>query len=216
MKKRLKDKRPIVVTGWTPHWMFTKFDLKFLDDPKNVYGDAEDIHTIVRKGLKKDMPSAYAVLDNFNWTPEEMSKVMLEVNDGADPEEAAKKWVKNNPDKVAEWTKGVQKVNGDKIKLTYVAWDSEIASTNVVAEVLRSVGYKPTIQAMEIQPMWASVATGAADGMVAAWLPNTAGVYYKDYKSDIEDLGINLKGAKVGLAVPTYMKNINSIEDLKK
>ncbi|EIA21116.1 glycine betaine/L-proline ABC transporter substrate-binding protein [Listeria fleischmannii 1991] len=216
LEKAIKDKRPIVVTGWTPHWMFTKFDLKFLDDPKNVYGDAEDIHTIVRKGLKKDMPSAYAVLDNFNWTPEEMSKVMLEVNDGADPEEAAKKWVKNNPDKVAEWTKGVQKVNGDKIKLTYVAWDSEIASTNVVAEVLRSVGYKPTIQAMEIQPMWASVATGAADGMVAAWLPNTAGVYYKDYKSDIEDLGINLKGAKVGLAVPTYMKNINSIEDLKK
>ncbi|SQC66387.1 Glycine betaine-binding protein precursor [Listeria fleischmannii subsp. fleischmannii] len=215
LEKAIKDKRPIVVTGWTPHWMFTKFDLKFLDDPKNVYGDAEDIHTIVRKGLKKDMPSAYAVLDNFNWTPEEMSKVMLEVNDGADPEEAAKKWVKNNPDKVAEWTKGVQKVNGDKIKLTYVAWDSEIASTNVVAEVLRSVGYKPTIQAMEIQPMWASVATGAADGMVAAWLPNTAGVYYKDYKSDIEDLGINLKGAKVGLAVPTYMKNINSIEDLK-
>ncbi|MBC1417717.1 glycine betaine ABC transporter substrate-binding protein [Listeria fleischmannii] len=216
LEKAIKDKRPIVVTGWTPHWMFTKFDLKFLDDPKNVYGDAEDIHTIVRKGLKKDMPSAYAVLDNFNWTPEEMSKVMLEVNDGADPEEAAKKWVKNNPDKVAEWTKGVQKVNGDKIKLTYVAWDSEIASTNVVAEVLRSIGYKPTIQAMEIQPMWASVATGAADGMVAAWLPNTAGVYYKDYKSDIEDLGINLKGAKVGLAVPTYMKNINSIEDLKK
>lgn len=216
LEKAIKDKRPIVVTGWTPHWMFTKFDLKFLDDPKNVYGDAEDIHTIVRKGLKKDMPSAYAVLDNFNWTPEEMSKVMLEVNDGANPEEAAKKWVKNNPDKVAEWTKGVQKVNGDKIKLTYVAWDSEIASTNVVAEVLRSVGYKPTIQAMEIQPMWASVATGAADGMVAAWLPNTAGVYYKDHKSDIEDLGINLKGAKVGLAVPTYMKNINSIEDLKK
>ncbi|WP_088809422.1 MULTISPECIES: glycine betaine ABC transporter substrate-binding protein [unclassified Listeria] len=216
LEKAIKDKRPIVVTGWTPHWMFTKFDLKFLEDPKNVFGDAEDIHTIVRKGLKKEKPSAYAVLDKFNWTPEEMSDVMLEVNDGADPEKAAKKWVKKNPDKVAEWTDGVPKVSGDDIKLTYVAWDSEIASTNVVAEVLRSIGYKPTIQAMEIQPMWASVATGAADGMVAAWLPNTAGIYYKDYKSDIEDLGVNLKGAKVGLAVPTYMKDINSIEDLKK
>lgn len=216
LEKAIKDKRPIVVTGWQPHWMFTKFDLKFLKDPKNVYGDAENIHTIVRKGLKQDMPSAYTVLDRFHWTPEDMSKVMLEVNDGVDPEKAAKKWIKANPDKVKEWTDGVEKVNGDAIKLTYVAWDSEIASTNVVAEVLRQLGYKPTIQAMEIQPMWASVATNAADGMVAAWLPNTSGVYYKDYKSKVEDLGANLEGAKVGLAVPTYMTNINSIEDLKK
>ncbi|EUJ21887.1 glycine betaine-binding protein [Listeria aquatica FSL S10-1188] len=35
-------------------------------------------------------------------------------------------------------------------------------------------------------------------------------------KKDVENLGVNLKGARVGLAVPTYMKNINSIEDLKK
>ncbi|EFS03667.1 glycine betaine-binding protein, partial [Listeria seeligeri FSL S4-171] len=59
------------------------------------------------------------------------------------------------------------------------------------------------------------VATDAADGMVAAWLPNTSGIYYKDYKGKFEDLGANLKGAKIGLAVPKYMTNINSIEDLK-
>ncbi|MBC2260897.1 glycine/betaine ABC transporter [Listeria sp. FSL L7-0091] len=215
LQKAMKDKRPIVVTGWTPHWMFTKFDLKFLDDPKNVFGNAENIHTIVRKGLKEEKPSAYKVLDNFFWTAEDMSEVMLEVNDGVDPEEAAKKWIKNNPEKVAKWTDGVEKVDGDEIKLTYVAWDSEIASTNVVAEALKQVGYEPTIQAMEIQPMWASVATDAADGMVAAWLPNTSGIYYKDYKGKFEDLGPNLKGAKIGLAVPKYMENINSIEDLK-
>ncbi|EKZ7092351.1 glycine/betaine ABC transporter, partial [Listeria monocytogenes] len=84
LQKAMKDKRPIVVTGWTPHWMFTKFDLKFLDDPKNVYGNAENIHTIVRKGLKEDKPSAYQVLDNFFWTAEDMSEVMLQVNDGVD------------------------------------------------------------------------------------------------------------------------------------
>ncbi|EFI83252.1 glycine betaine ABC transporter substrate-binding protein [Listeria grayi] len=215
LEKAIKDKRPIVVTGWTPHWMFTKFDLKFLKDPKNIYGKAENIHTFVRKGLKKEKPSAYELLDNFNWTSKEMSEVMLAVNNGEDPEKAAKDWIKKHPEKVAEWTKGIKKVSGDPIKLTYVAWDSEIASTNVVAEVLRKLGYKPTIQAMEIQPMWASVATDAADGMVAAWLPKTSGIYYRDYKDKVEDLGVNLKGAKVGLAVPTYMKNINSIEDLK-
>lgn len=140
---------------------------------------------------------------------------MLQVNEGVDPEKAAADWLKSNPEKLEEWTKDLKKVDGNPIKLTYVAWDSEIASTNVVALALNEVGYDTTVQAMEIQPMWASVATNAADAMVAAWLPNTAGIFYEDYKDDIEDLGINLEGAKLGLVVPTYMENINSIEDLK-
>lgn len=215
LAKAIKDKRPIVVTGWTPHWMFTKFDLKFLEDPKGSFGKAENIHTIIRKDLKKDEPTAYEVLDRFYWTPEEMADVMLQVNEGVDPEKAAADWLKANPEKLEEWTKDLKKVDGNPIKLTYVAWDSEIASTNVVALALNEVGYDTTVQAMEIQPMWASVATNAADAMVAAWLPNTAGIFYEDYKDDIEDLGINLEGAKLGLVVPTYMENINSIEDLK-
>ncbi|MFS7390314.1 glycine betaine ABC transporter substrate-binding protein [Carnobacterium maltaromaticum] len=215
LAKAIKDKRPIVVTGWTPHWMFTKFDLKFLEDPKGSFGKAENIHTIVRKDLKKDEPTAYEVLDRFYWTPEEMADVMLQVNEGVDPEKAAADWLKANPEKLEEWTKDLKKVDGNPIKLTYVAWDSEIASTNVVALALNEVGYDTTVQAMEIQPIWASVATNAADAMVAAWLPNTAGIFYEDYKDDIEDLGINLEGAKLGLVVPTYMENINSIEDLK-
>ncbi len=99
--------------------------------------------------------------------------------------------------------------------MTCVAWDSEIASTYVAAEALRKVGYKPTLQAMEMQPLGASVATGTADAMTCAWLPNTSIVYYRQYRHKIVDMGLNLKGAQVGLAVPTYMHAVNSIEDLK-
>lgn len=216
LQKAIADKRPIVVTGWTPHWMFTKFPLKFLKDPKNVYGKAEQIHTIVRKGLKQDAPQAYQVLDQFHWTPKEISSVMLAVNNGQDPAAAAKAYVKKHPEQIAQWTKGVSHVSGSpKLTLTYIAWDSEIASTNVVATVLRQVGYKVTIRAMEPQPVWASVVTKAADAQVSAWLPNTAAKLYADYKNQVVDLGVNMDGARVGLAVPKYMKNINSIEDLK-
>lgn len=215
LDKAIKDKRPIVVTGWQPHWMFTKYPIKFLKDPKNVYGKAEHINTVVRKGLKTDMPEAYTILDRFHWTPAQMSQVMLKVNNGADSQKAAKQWIKANPKLVNEWTKGVKKVHGKTLKMTYVSWDSEIASTNVIAQVLRNQGYKVTIQAMEIQPVWASIATGAADAQVSAWLPKTSGLFYKDYKGRFDDLGPNLEGAKVGLAVPKYMTNINSVEDLK-
>lgn len=214
--KAIKHKQPIVVTGWQPHWMFTKYKLKFLKDPKHVFGKTESIHTIARRGLKKDSPEAYTVLDRFKWTPSDMSAVMLKVNAGTEPQKAAAQWLKEHPNKLKAWTKGVTHVKGKSLTLTYVAWDSEIASTNVVAEALRSVGYKVTTRPMEIQPLWASVATGAADAMVCAWLPNTSGKYYADYKGKFDDLGANLHGARVGLAVPTYMHNINAIDDLLK
>ena len=72
----IKKHEPIVITGWTPHWMFAKYDLKYLEDPKKAMGDAEEIHTVVRKGLKEDQPEAYKVLDKFHWTEKDMEKVM--------------------------------------------------------------------------------------------------------------------------------------------
>ncbi|MGQ7247278.1 glycine betaine ABC transporter substrate-binding protein [Halomonas sp. V046] len=94
----------VVVTAWTPHWMFSRWDLKYLDDPQNVYGGAEQIHTIVRQGLEEDMPEAYAILDNFNWNPEMMGEVMLmNQEEDSDPYENAKQWVEENQDVVSEW-----------------------------------------------------------------------------------------------------------------
>jgi glycine betaine/proline transport system substrate-binding protein len=215
LKKAYDKKEPIIVTGWTPHWMFASFDLKYLEDPKGVYGQEETINTIVRTGLKDDLPEAYQVLDQFNWTPDDMAVVMNEVQDGTEPEDAAAKWVKDNADKVAEWTDGVSKVSGDKITLGYVAWDSEIASTNVVGKVLEDLGYKVTLRQVEAGPMWTGVADGSLDGIVAAWLPSTHEDYYKKYKGKFEDLGANLEGTKLGLVVPAYM-DIDSIDDLKE
>lgn len=105
LQKAYDNKEPIVVTGWTPHWMFAKMDLKYLDDPKNVYGSAEQIHTIVRKGLKEDKAEAYAFLDKFNWTPEDMAKVMVAIQGGETPEAAAKAWVEGNAELVDAWLK---------------------------------------------------------------------------------------------------------------
>ncbi|HBV99446.1 MAG TPA: glycine/betaine ABC transporter substrate-binding protein [Desulfotomaculum sp.] len=104
LKKAADNKDWIVVTGWTPHWKFAKWDLKYLEDPKGVYGGEEHIATIVRKGLKEDKPEVYKVLDNFQWEPADMEKVMLEIQNGAKPEEAAAKWVKENTERVNKWT----------------------------------------------------------------------------------------------------------------
>lgn len=103
LDQAIAKKEPIVVTGWSPHWMFSKYDLKYLEDPKGSFGGEENITTIARKGLKKDMPELYKVVDQFNWTTEDMESVMLDINDGMSAEAAAKKWIDNNPDKVDQW-----------------------------------------------------------------------------------------------------------------
>ena len=110
MAKVLQDayakQEPIVVTGWTPHWMFAEMDLKYLDDPKGVFGGAEQIHTLVRLGLKDDQPDAYRFLDQFEWTPADMEAVMVDIYGGMSEQEAAKKWVEANADKVDQWIAG--------------------------------------------------------------------------------------------------------------
>ncbi|MGX7776585.1 ABC transporter permease/substrate binding protein [Streptococcus pluranimalium] len=103
--KAISAKDDIIITGWSPHWMFSKYDLKYLKDPKGSFGAEENINTIARKSLKEDMPKLYAIIDNFNWTSADMEEVMLDMNEGMSPEKAARKWVDANEDKVNEWLK---------------------------------------------------------------------------------------------------------------
>lgn len=108
--KSIASKEDIIITGWTPHWMFSKYELKYLDDPKGVFGGTEEIHTIVRKGLKEDNPEVYSILSNFKWDVADIESVMADIfTNHMTPEAAAEKWVKNNPDTVKSWTKGINK-----------------------------------------------------------------------------------------------------------
>ncbi|MDN6193639.1 MAG: glycine betaine ABC transporter substrate-binding protein [Alkalibacterium sp.] len=107
LKDAYENEEEIIVTGWSPHWKFQSYDLKYLDDSKEVFGGEETIDTFVREDLEDDMSEAYQILDNFYWEASDMESVMLEIQDGTDPEEAAENWINDNQDKVAEWTDGV-------------------------------------------------------------------------------------------------------------
>ncbi|MDT2809028.1 ABC transporter permease/substrate binding protein [Enterococcus asini] len=103
LDKAIKNEEPIVITGWSPHWMFAKYDLKYLDDPKGTMGGSESIHTMVRKGLKEDLPEAYRILDAFHWEQADMESVMLAITEGKTPQQAAKDWIASHPEEVAAW-----------------------------------------------------------------------------------------------------------------
>jgi glycine betaine/proline transport system substrate-binding protein len=103
LQESIRNNEWVVVTGWSPHWKFARWDLKYLEDPKGIYGGAEQIHTVVRRGLKKEMPEVYHMLNNFNWTLADIGQVQAWNAEGTDPYESGKRWVAQNPDKVRQW-----------------------------------------------------------------------------------------------------------------
>lgn len=105
LKKAEDSKSPIVVTGWKPHWKFATWELKFLDDPKGVFGDSEDIHTITRTGFKNDMPEVAKFLENFKMDDQQLGSLMGAINDNSnkDPIDVARDWMKENEELVNSW-----------------------------------------------------------------------------------------------------------------
>lgn len=104
LKDAINRKKDIVVTSWTPHWMWAAFKLKYLEDPKKSLGGEETVNTVARLGLKKDMPEVYAILTKYKLSLDDEQALMLKNLDaGVDPAKTAADWVAANPDKVKAW-----------------------------------------------------------------------------------------------------------------
>ncbi|WP_342472349.1 glycine betaine ABC transporter substrate-binding protein [Metasolibacillus sp. FSL H7-0170] len=108
LDQAISNNEEIIVTGWSPHWKFASYDLKYLEDPKGAFGGEETINTFARKGLEQDAPEAYKVLDAFEWASEDIEEVMLAINNGENPKDAANNWIEKNRDKVDAWIKDVK------------------------------------------------------------------------------------------------------------
>lgn len=141
LDKAYKNEEPIIITGWNSHWMFAKYDLKYLEDPNKSLGEIENINTIVRKGFKEDFPNAYTIVYRFYWEPEDMETVMTDAQN-SDFKEAANKWVEENSETIAEWTSGVAKGNGEEISIISTPWDTEDASSHVIEPFWNSMVLK--------------------------------------------------------------------------
>ncbi|HLT03822.1 MAG TPA: glycine betaine ABC transporter substrate-binding protein [Pseudomonas sp.] len=103
LARAVQAEKPIVVTGWVPHWKFAKWNLRFLEDPKGTFGAAEEVHTAINPGLHSKAPEAAAFLKKFAWGDQEVGAVMLDIREGTKPADAARAWVEKNPEKVAQW-----------------------------------------------------------------------------------------------------------------
>ncbi len=97
-KTAYEKKEPIVVTGWCPTALCAKYAIKFLDDPKNVYGDTRNWH-VASKSFRTDHPRAAQFFSRFTLFEKQMSSMMVWIDDdGVKPEVAAQRFIDENPD----------------------------------------------------------------------------------------------------------------------
>lgn len=103
VKKATRNEEGVVFNAWRPHPMFSKFDIKFLDDPKNVW-KLDDVQIGVVKDLKEKSPTAYKLFSNMKLTLKMVEKWQISLDsEEKEPEELAETWVKENQDKVNKW-----------------------------------------------------------------------------------------------------------------
>jgi glycine betaine/proline transport system substrate-binding protein len=106
LDRAIQRKQWIVVTTWSPHWMFSQYKLRYLEDPKQTLGGAEEIHGLARKGFSAAFPKAAAFVRNLKLPLSDLETVMLKARDSSAAKEAAA-YVATHGDAVDRWLSGV-------------------------------------------------------------------------------------------------------------
>ncbi|AUB78770.1 glycine betaine ABC transporter substrate-binding protein [Spiribacter aquaticus] len=95
----------VVVTGWSPHWKFGAYDLRYLEDPQGVLGGPERVHVLARAGFDADYPQISQVLTRMYLSLDELQGYMFEARESS-YDEAISQFIDENPDQVNYWLTG--------------------------------------------------------------------------------------------------------------
>ena len=108
--------KPIVFLGWEPHPMNANFKMSYLAGGDDIFGPnfgGAEVATNVRKGYVAECPNTGKFLQNLEFSLQLENEIMGKIlNDGSDPMEAAKEWLKANPDAMTPWLDGVTTKDG--------------------------------------------------------------------------------------------------------
>ncbi|MET9319275.1 ABC transporter permease/substrate binding protein [Streptomyces sp. NPDC003038] len=104
---------------------------------------------------------------------------------------------------------------GRTVSLGYIPWDEGIASTFLWKELLERRGFKVDARQLEAGALYTGLAGGQLDFQTDAWLPVTHAQYWEKYGNKLEDLGSWYGPTSLELSVPSYVKDVRSLADLK-
>lgn len=131
LKSAILNKKPVIFYYWEPEWLFTEYDLVKIEEP--AYEEAKwkfvqkqpeqskitceieptNVWVGISKKMETRLPTAYKFFQNWSIPINEVNELIALVTDidgktKLSGEDAAQKWVEDNPDIVNGWLKGVK------------------------------------------------------------------------------------------------------------
>ena len=98
-----------------------------------------------------------------------------------------------------------------------INWPENIAVNHVWKVLLEEEGYDVDVKQLEMGTIMEALSTGDLDVGIEVWLPVQDISYYEQYKDTVDFNDTPwFDNGKVGLVVPEYMEDINSVEDLNE
>ncbi len=105
------------------------------------------------------------------------------------------------------------------VRFSDIGWTDVTSTTAIVAQLLRTIGYTPTITVLSVPVTFASLKNKDIDVFLGNWMPAEEA----DRRPYIDDgsvvvIGPNLEGAKYTLAVPayTYAAGLKDFNDIRR
>lgn len=113
--KHIKNKQWVAFIGWRPHWMNSKYDLKYLNDPQNMFSGTSTVLTLANSAFVEKHPNVIRFLKQFIQTTETENDWIYDYGyKKKDKSVIARTWIKNHPDTIAQWLKGVTSAEGNE------------------------------------------------------------------------------------------------------
>ncbi len=106
----------MVFLGWEPHPMNTQFKMNYLSGGDDWFGPnygGATVHTNTAAGYSERCPNVGRLLKNLGFTLAMENAIMGGIlNDKQKPEQAARAWLKQNPQVLDAWLEGVTTLDG--------------------------------------------------------------------------------------------------------
>lgn len=116
VERAIKRKEGVLFLGWEPHPMNSKFELAYLEGGDEVFGPnlgGATIYTNVRAGYVTECPNVGKLISNLKFTLPLENQIMGAILDEKkEANDAAKEWLKKNPDAIKPWLEGVTTKDG--------------------------------------------------------------------------------------------------------
>ncbi|MFF9279441.1 ABC transporter permease/substrate binding protein [Streptomyces griseosporeus] len=221
LKRAYGKKEPIVVPLWSPHWAYNDYDLKKLKDPKGAWGKGDGVHTLAREGFAGDNPVVAKWLKGFKLDEKQLTSLEAEINKAGKgkQQDAVRAWLKKNPglvDKLAPVPGGQAAAETKRpVDVAWFPWDEDVAVTHLWKHVLERRGYRLNLKQMDVGPVYTGLASGDLDVNFDAWLPYAQANFWDKSKDRLKDLGSWYSPTSLEIAVPSYVKDVKSLADLK-